>query len=70
MNYKKLIISILSIAVLCMTLFLCGCTKKDGDIGDNPDHSSSSSPSATITSNPTSDRTESPLASMIPDVMK
>jgi hypothetical protein len=69
MNYKKIIISIISVAVLCMTL-LCGCTKKDGDIGDNPDHSSSSSPTAATTSNPTADHTESPLESMIPDVMK
>lgn len=73
MNTKKLFISILTIAVLCLSLFLCGCTKKDGDVGDNPDHSSSSSPStstSTPTANPTASHSESPLESMIPDVMK
>lgn len=73
MNTKKLFISILTIAVLCLSLFLCGCTKKDGDLGDNPDHSSSSSPStstSTPTANPTASHSESPLESMIPDVMK
>ena len=73
MNTKKLFISILTIAVLCLSLFLCGCTKKDGDVGDNPDHSSSSSPSTstpTPTANPTASHSESPLESMIPDVMK
>lgn len=71
MNTKKLFFSILTIAVLCLSLFLCGCTKKDGDVGDNPDHSSSSSPStSTPTANPTASHTESPLESMIPDVMK
>ena len=71
MNTKKLFISILTIAVLCLSLFLCGCTKKDGDVGDNPDHSSSSLPStSTPTANPTASHSESPLESMIPDVMK
>lgn len=75
MNTKKLFFSILTIAVLCLSLFLCGCTKKDGDVGDNPDHSSSSSPSpststSTPTANPTASHSESPLESMIPDVMK
>ncbi|MBO5147215.1 MAG: hypothetical protein J6C24_00940 [Clostridia bacterium] len=73
MNTKKLFISILTIAVLCLSLFLCGCTKKDGDVGDNPDHSSSSSPStstSTPTANPTASHSESPLESMIPDVIK
>ena len=73
MNTKKLFISILTLAVLCLSLFLCGCTKKDGDVGDNPDHSSSSSPSTsttTPTANPTASHSESPLESMIPDVMK
>ena len=71
MNTKKIFISILTIAVLCLSLFLCGCTKKDGDVGDNPDHSSSSSPStSTPTANPTASHSESPLESMIPDVMK
>ena len=73
MNTKKLFFSILTIAVICLSLFLCGCTKKDGDVGDNPDHSSSSSPStstSTPTANPTASHSESPLESMIPDVMK
>lgn len=72
MNSKKLILSIISIAVLCMTLFLCGCTKKDGDVGDNPNHTTASptaAPTATMTANPTADNTQSPLESIIPDVM-
>lgn len=68
MNLKKLILSILTVVMLCMTIFLCGCRKGDGDVGDKPDHSSTNSPSATIS--PTASNTQSPLESMIPDVMK
>lgn len=68
MNYKKLILSILTAAVICSTIFLCGCRKGDGDVGDNPNHSATNSPSATIS--PTASNTQSPLESMIPDVMK
>lgn len=80
MNFKKLILSILAACMICMTLFLCSCTKRDGDVGDNPDHSATNSPSATISPSatmaptatiaPTANNTQSPLESMIPDVMK
>ncbi len=80
MNLKKLILSILTVVMICMTLFLCSCTKRDGDVGDNPDHSATHSPTATnspsattspsATIAPTSSNTESPLESMIPDVME
>ncbi len=73
MNTKKIILSIITIAVICMALFLCGCTKKDGDVGDNPNHTTSSpsttAPISTMTANPTADATQSPLESMIPKIM-
>lgn len=69
MTFKKIIFSLLAVAMVCLAIFLSGCTKKDGDVGDNPDHSASNSPSA-ATIKPTSDHTEGPLESMIPDVLK
>ena len=80
MNCKKLILSILALAMICMTLFLCSCTKRDGDVGDNPDHSATHSPTATVSPSativptasiaPTANNTQSPLESMIPDIME
>lgn len=73
MNTKKIILSIITIVIICMTLFLCGCRKKDGDVGDNPNHTSASpsagAPTSTMTANPTADATQSPLESMIPKIM-
>lgn len=67
MTYKKIILSFITALILCSMILLCSCTKKDGDVGDNPDHSSSHSPSASVTS--PNHNTQSPLESMIPDVM-
>lgn len=73
MKLKIFTISILAIAIMCMTVLLCGCTKKDGDVGDNPNHSTASptatAPTSTMTANPTADNTQSPLESMIPKIM-